>query len=494
MIDTVGNRCLYISPQYETVWGQSCASQLADPESWLKSLHPDDLDRVVTAVNTRKLEGAYDEVYRVLRPDGSMRWVRDRAFPIRDTGGQIFRLVGTAIDITEQRQLEEQLLRSQRHEAIGNLSAGIAHDLNNILAPTLMVTSILREKLLDPHDIELLALVEQGAQRGANIIKQLLTFSRGVTGSQSLVDVRHILREMMDLMRETFPREIKVSDQFAKDLAMIAADSTQIHQVLMNLCVNARDAMPQGGRLSLSAQNVAIDAAEAKLHPPAKPGPFVVFSVADTGLGIPPEAIDRIFEPFYTTKQIGKGTGLGLSSVAGIVRSHGGYVTVFSKPGVGSLFKVHIPAVSGPSEMQTAANPDGPPRGHGQIVLVVDDEPSISVAASRTLRMHNYRVLTANNGQSALGLFLEEASNVDLLVTDLMMPVMGGIALIRSLRRLKPTLKVLAMTGLDEKDERNELATLGVTDLLTKPYSPERLLDAVRNAFTSSPSPDRPFQ
>ena len=469
MMDPINNESLYISPQYEQLWGRSCASHEEDPSMWVSSIHPDDRERVILAVQTRRIQGEYDEVYRIVRPDGSMRWIRDRAFPIRNREGQIYRLVGTAIDITEQRKLEEQLLRAQRLEAIGNLSTGIAHDLNNILAPTLMVTSILREKLQDPHDVELLALVEQGAQRGAGIVRQLLTFSRGVTGSRGVVYSNHILREMVDIMRETFPKDIQIIEQVPADLSPILADSTQIHQVVMNLCVNARDAMPNGGRLSLGAENAFINDEEAGMYPPSKAGNYVVFSVTDTGEGIPSESLDKIFEPFFTTLNnlAAKGTGLGLSTVTReLCEATERFVTVTSKVASGSTFRVHIPAAESPAVAPLPVSAPELPRGQGQRVLIVDDESPICLAAARTLERQNYRVLTATNGQDALAVFLQAESDVELLMTDLMMPHMGGLALIRTLRSLNPSIKVLATTGLDEKAEsRDELVSLNVFDI-----------------------------
>lgn len=478
MSDVRSNEILYVSPGYEDIWGRPCAELYAAHEPWLDSVHPDDLEWVARAVETKQLDGTYDETYRIVRPDGSLRWVRDRAFPLKDASGAITRIVGVAEDITERKKLEEQFLRGQRLEAIGTLSSGIAHDLNNILAPMLMVAPLLKEKLADPEDVELLMMVEHGAQRGANIIKQLLTFSRGVDSERGIVQPRHLLREMAAMMRETFPREIEVEERFPVDLWPVFADATQIHQVLMNLCVNARDAMRHGGRITLDATNLLLDERDVASHPDAKAGRYVCIIVSDTGEGIPRENLDRIFEPFFTTKDIGKGTGLGLSTVLGIVKSHGGFVKVYSEPGRGSAFQVHLPAIVDAAE--TAVASVQPPRlGRQETILVVDDEDAIRHTLTVILEKNNYRVLSAPNGRDAITLFLSHRDEVQLVLTDIMMPGMNGVTLIKTLRSFSPRIHVVAASGLHDQDRRDELALLGVTQVLAKPCSREELLKAV---------------
>ena len=344
MSDVRSKAILYVSPGYEDIWGRPCAELYAAHEPWLDSVHPDDRDRVAHAVATQQLSGKYDETYRIVRPDGALRWVRDRAFPLRGATGEVTRIVGVAEDITERKKLEEQFLRGQRLEAIGTLSSGIAHDLNNILAPMLMVAPLLKEKLADPEDVELLMMVEHGAQRGANIIKQLLTFSRGVDTERGIVQPRHLLREMAALMRETFPREIEVEERFPADLWPVVADATQIHQVLMNLCVNARDAMRDGGRITLDAKNLVLGERDVALHPEARAGQHVCIMIADTGEGIPRENLDRIFEPFFTTKPVGVGSGQGLAMAwRMVVEDHRGELSFETEAGVGTTFLVRLP-------------------------------------------------------------------------------------------------------------------------------------------------------
>jgi signal transduction histidine kinase/ActR/RegA family two-component response regulator len=435
---------------------------------------------VVLAAMTKQTAGTYDETYRVVRPDGTIRWVRDRAFPIRDEQGVMRRVVGVAEDISERKKLEEQFLRAQRLEAIGTLSSGIAHDLNNILAPMLMVGALLQDKLSDPHDLTLLEMVEQGAQRGAGIIKQLLTFSRGIGGDRGIVQLRHLVKEMAGIMRETFPREIAIVEVADAELWPVVADATQLHQVLMNLCVNARDAMPGGGALRLAADNVQLGETEAGLHAEAKPGRYAVLTVADSGHGIPREIISRIFEPFFTTKEIGKGTGLGLSTAVGIVRSHGGFVVVDSEPGRGTKFRVFLPAAEGADRAAPTSVADHSPGGKQELILVVDDEPAIRATLRHLLERHHYAVLTAAHGLEALEALQRERENVRLILTDVMMPVMGGIPLIRAAQALVPTVKIVATTGLDDQGRRAELGALGVAEILMKPFNTPEILAALR--------------
>jgi nitrogen-specific signal transduction histidine kinase/CheY-like chemotaxis protein len=387
-------------------------------------------------------------------------------------------VVGVAEDVTESKNLETQFLRAQRLEAVGTLSGGIAHDLNNILAPVLMVAPMLREKLADPRDAALLDMVEQAAVRGASIIRQLLTFSRGIEGERGPVQVKHLVREMLALMQETFPREIEITGGTAAQLWPVTADATQLHQVLMNLCVNARDAMPSGGKLALAAQNAVVEKGEIAQHPDAPAGQYVLLTVSDTGGGIPAENLARIFEPFFTTKEIGKGTGLGLSTVLGIVKSHGGFVTVYSELQRGTVFKVYLPADLA-SAASSATAPPVAPRGRQELILIVDDEASIRISMQRMLEAHNYRVLAAANGEEALKHLVFHRDRIKLVFTDLMMPGMNGLELIRALRHLEPHMKIIAASGLHDRERQEELAGLGIHEMLAKPFTPLAALEAI---------------
>jgi PAS domain S-box-containing protein len=482
MLDVATGRVLYVSPAYETVWGRSCESLYAAPRSWTEPIHPDDKVRVLVA-QPNLLRGNYDENYRIVRPDGAVRWIHDQAYPVKGADGTVQRIVGVAEDVTAERELETKLLRAQRLEAIGTLSSGIAHDLNNILAPVLMAAGLLRSEARDARSRELLEMVESGAHRGANVIRQLLTFSRGVEGARVAVQVRHLMKEMAEIARETFPRNIAVSDAAAGDLRLVSADATQLHQVLMNLCVNARDAMPGGGTLELRAENAVLTEGNMPAHAGARAGAFVRLTVTDTGRGIPPEISERIFDPFFTTKGIGEGSGLGLSTALGIVKSHGGFIALKSAPGEGAAFSVFLPAAADGRlpAAPVAKSPRAP--GRGETVLVIDDEALIRQGVSRTLEPLNYRIVTAGDGREGLEVFRRHRAEIRLVVIDLMMPVMGGSAAIRALQAEAPDIRIVVMSGMVPESERAGLHALGLREILMKPFGPDELVQTVAAAL-----------
>jgi PAS domain S-box-containing protein len=402
-----------------------------------------------------------------------------------DESGRPKEVLAINTDITERKQLEANFLRAQRMEGIGALAGGIAHDLNNILQPILMTAPLLRETTGDPESREMLDTVENCAQRGANIIKQLLTFARGEPSARVPLPVRHLLNEMNKLIQETFPKNIQLRVNVPKNLWQVLGDATQIHQALMNLCVNARDAMSNGGTLTLAAENLTLDEAFAAMMPGAKPGPYICVSVADTGMGIPPEHLDRIFDPFFTTKEIGKGTGLGLATVLGIARGHGGFVRVNSQTGKGTTFELYLPASP---EAKAAARPKCemlPPRAGGELILVVDDEASVRGVVRRALEKHGYQVATAAEGVEAMGLFAQHRAEIRAVLTDMMMPEMDGPSLVRALRHMEPQLPILGMTGVGEKADIKGLETLDLLVLLTKPFNSAVLLGVLHQALAA---------
>lgn len=489
--DARTQRIVYVSPAFEKIWGRKPADFTDVPLStWLTTIHPEDRARIQAAAAPTDPSIRFDEQYRILQPDGSVRWVRDQAFPVeRDPGGPL-RLVGVAQDITERKQLEAQFLRAQRMEAVGTLAGGIAHDLNNILAPMLMAAGLLKERIADARDRDMLDMVERSARRGADIIRQLLTFSRGVEGDRGTVQIRHLVKEMGAIIRETFPRQISFDETTAGDLWPVIADATQLHQVLVNLSVNARDAMPGGGSLAITAENCVIAPADPQVIRGATPGRHVVVTVSDTGTGMSPGVVDRIFDPFFTTKAPGKGTGLGLSTVLAIVRSHRGVITVESEPAKGSVFRVFLPAVPEVKVEEAARTRDPLPVGRGELVLVVDDEEPIRDATRQALERQNYRVLTAGDGKQALTAFLPQRDQIRLVITDLMMPHMGGAALVQALRVINPTLRIIATSGLTEEMSPEEMAALGIVEVLPKPCGPKPLLEAIRRVLDGDERPD----
>lgn len=408
-------------------------------------------------------------IWKHRRKDGALIDVEITSHEIEYEGRRA--RVVLALDVTERKKIEAQMLRAQRMESIGTLAGGIAHDLNNVLAPILMAIEILRRRLPDEQDARMLDTLEQSARRGAGMVKQVLAFARGVEGERSILQVKHIVEEVEKIVTETFNRSIQILSSVPRNLWTIHGDATQLYQVLMNLCVNARDAMPLGGTLRIEALNTAIDEQYARMNIEATPGPYVVLTVTDSGTGIPPAIIDKIFEPFYTTKEPGKGTGLGLSTVVGIVKGHGGFVNVYSEPGKGSQFKVYLPAAETSEHPVERVQEEAPPPGDGRLILVVDDELGIRDITRSTLEFCGYRVLTASDGTEALALYARHGQEIRAVVTDMMMPYMDGPTTIRALRNLNPDVRIVAMSGLMENRKIVELLESKQVRFIQKPFT-----------------------
>jgi PAS domain S-box-containing protein len=486
MTDVARNEMLYVSPGYEAIWGRSCDSLYGSSVSWADSIHPEDRERVMQAARTKQTVGKYDETYRVVRPDGTLRWVHDRAFPIRDEAGTVTRVVGVAEDITERKKLEEQFLRAQRLESIGMLAAGIAHDLNNVLAPIGLASTLLRDGISKSGDLQLLDTLEKSAARGAGLVRQILGFARGVGGEPRLMQAKHLLHDIAGIAFETFPKSIVVVEDVAADLWPINANPTQIHQVVLNLCVNARDAMPAGGTLRLRGENCTLDGAAANRIAGSRPGAWAVLSVEDTGSGIPPKVLARIWEPFFTTKELDKGTGLGLSTVRGLVETHQGFVTVETEVGRGTTFRVYLPAAESTRVEAGPAAHEPVSRGRGELILLVDDEKLIRETARPVLMQAGYRVITATNGSEAATLFASRAAEIALVITDLDMPHLDGAALIRVVRTFRPTLKVLVISGHPNRDDGAKPENFA-SAILTKPFTADQLLHHVHRLLSPAP-------
>ena len=377
--------------------------------------------------------------------------------------GQPDHILSISTDVTEKKQLEKQFLRAQRLESIGTLASGIAHDLNNILAPIFMATEILQEETLTPGGKAMLQTIQQSAQRGADIVKQVLTFVRGTEGKRTSLMLGYIIDEVRKVASETFPRNIQVSYSVDRDLWLVNGDATQLHQVLMNLCVNARDAMPQGGQLRLSAKNTTDEL-----------GPRVLITVEDTGTGIPSEIMEKVFDPFFTTKELGKGTGLGLSTVLGIVKSHGGILNVDSKEGVGTSFQISLPVDQTSQRSETVVQRTPVRKGNGELILLVDDEAEIRRTTAQALIQNGYDVLTAHDGHSALAQFTTSKDKIRLVVSDIMMPGVNGASLLEGIKTINPLVSIIVTSGIAERAELP-----GVSRTLQKPFHGEVLLRAV---------------
>ena len=409
------------------------------------------------------------------RKDGSCVTVNSRWTAVPNEHGNASSVLVINTDMTEQKLLEGQILRTQRLESIGTLASGVAHDLNNILAPILMAAPLLRDEMSAEKRRQLVRLVETSAERGAAIVGQVLTFARGADGERVLVQPIYALKEVAELVGETFPKSITVHTSYPEDLALIEADPTQLHQVLLNLCVNARDAMPDGGDLSLSAENFEVDEHYAAMTPGLTAGPHLLLKISDTGPGIPEEIMEKIFDPFFTTKTVGNGTGLGLSTVLGIVQNHGG--TINAESGArGTTFQVLLPAAGAPFAAAEPIEDDELPRGRGETILVVDDEAAIREVAEPLLRKHGYEVLLAEDGPAALTAFAGHTAKIDLVLTDLTMPLMSGIALARTIRKMQSDACIIISAGREDDCAPAEMGEIGVAATLPKPYTQAALL------------------
>jgi PAS domain S-box-containing protein len=471
-----------------TLFGYPREEISSDAAWWKERIHPDDRDRIQKSIDVAldmRATGLWNEEYRYLRKDGEYAVVQDRGHVIRDTAGKGIRMVGGMTDITEHKKLLNQYLRAQRMESIGTLAGGVAHDLNNVLAPILMSVELLRLTAVDPNAHKLINTVEQSARRGADLVRQVLTFARGIDGGRRVaIKVDHLLKDIARIASETFPRSIQTQVKLGRDLWAVTGDATQLHQVLLNFVVNARDAMADGGNLTLSAENITIDEQYAATSREAKPGAYLCASIADTGCGIPPEHLDRIFEPFFTTKEVGKGTGLGLSTARSIVGSHNGFITVSSELNKGSTFKVYLPADPSLRASENAPASLGDlPRGHGETILVIDDETSILTITQQTLEAFGYRVMVARDGAEAIALYAQHRDTIAVVVTDMVMPIMDGPATITALMRINPRVLIVAASGLNSNGRTSKAADAGVTHFLPKPYTAETLLITLRDVL-----------
>ncbi len=441
------------------------------------------LPQFETPLKTVIEQGEWQGELSKVTKDGKKVIVASRWALVRNEAGQPKSILTVDTDITQKKQLEAQFLRTQRLESLGTLAGGIAHDLNNILTPILAIAQLLPLKLrnIDAQSQQLLQTLEVSAKRGAAVVKQVLSFTRGVEGKRTVIQIRCLIGEVKQVAQQTFPKTIQVYADLAPDLWPVFADATHIHQVLMNLSINARDAMPEGGTLSFYAENLFIDAQYAQMYLDAQVGPYIVITVADTGTGMPPEVVDQIFDPFFTTKEPGKGTGLGLSTVIGIIKSYGGFVKVLSQVGVGTEFKIFLPAMKG---TQTPIVEESKlPIGRGEVILVVDDEAQIREIIQTTLETYNYKVLKASDGIEAIALYVQHKDEVSVVLLDMMMPSMDGATTIGMLRKINPIVKVVATSGLVPKNQLME--ALGVQSFLPKPYTTQELLNTLHGVLST---------
>ena len=487
MTDVAKSRVLYVSPGYETIWGRTCQSLYETAAEWIDAIHADDRERVRRAALTQQADGDYDIQYRVVRPNGEVRWVHDRAFPVRDASGQVLRVVGVAEDITERRSLELQVRQTQKMESVGQLAAGIAHDFNNLLTVIVSSADLLREgPTVVPSAGELIDDILEAARRGASLTRQLLAFTRQEMVEPRVVDLPLLVSDSEKLLRRLLGEHVRLVFTHAPAVPAVHVDPGQWSQVLLNLAVNARDAMPDGGVLEISTHREVVDEDIARAHPGLKPGVWAALVVRDTGAGMAPEVRARIFEPFFTTKGRGKGTGLGLSVVYGVVQQSRGHIEVDSAPGKGTTFTLRLPAASPVVAAKEVSLL--PPAWGNERLMVVEDEESLRRVVSRVLSARGYLVTTAADGDEALRLCETLPAPPELLITDVVMPNVDGATLAARMRARYPSLKVLYTSGyVDESVTRRGLLERGAS-FLQKPYTPAVLLVRVRELLDDEPA------
>jgi len=493
MTNPAKNRMLYISPAYERIWGRTCQSLYASPQDWLEAIHPEDRSRVEQAAMTRQVEGSYDEEYRIIRPDGSVGWVQDRAFPVQDATGRVVRIVGVAQDITERKRgeetrqkLEAQLRQAQKMEAIGRLAGGIAHDFNNILVPIIGYTELAMLELSPDDKLSAdLKRVREAAERAAGLTRQILAFSRKQLLEMQVFDLNELVMDFKKMIQRLIGEDIEVQTSLDSALSWIKADKGQIEQMLLNLVVNARDAMPTGGRLIIETANAYLDEAYVKKYTDAQPpGPYVMLAVSDTGHGMDADIQQHIFEPFFTTKEQGKGTGLGLATVFGIVKQHGGNIWVYSEVGKGTTFKIYLPQ-AGETPPFAPKQISLPASVHGvETVLVVEDEAMVRKLVCETLAMYGYKIMEAPGPGDGFRLASEYKETIHLLLTDLIMPEMNGRELYQKVAAVHPNIKVLYMSGYTGDVIIHHGLLDEEVNFLQKPFTIQNLTQKIRRVLS----------
>ncbi|TDU66456.1 PAS domain S-box-containing protein [Prosthecobacter fusiformis] len=480
LVRDLDHHILYWNRSAERLYGWSAQEAIGKSIQELLYREP---SAFIAATQATITAGEWTGELQQMTKDGKPITIEARWTLVRNQAGEPKSILAINTDITERKKLEQQFLRAQRMESIGTLAGGIAHDLNNVLAPIMMSIELLKLNEQNPQRLSILNTIETSTKRGADMVKQVLSFARGMEGQQLEVAVAPLLKEVEKISNETFLKNIEVRSTIPNDLWTVEGDPTQLHQVLINLCVNARDAMPNGGTLTIAATNVRLDEHYVAMNLDARVGPYVVVNVEDTGTGMSPEVMERIFEPFYTTKELGKGTGLGLSTTLAIIKSHGGFVRVYSEAGHGTRFHVYLPAHT---EIR-AKNPDESveelPRGSGEQILLVDDEAAVRQITRQTLEAFGYRVLLAADGAEATAHFAMQKDDISVVLTDMMMPVMDGPTMIPVLMRIKPEVRIIAASGLNANGMVAKAANAGVKHFIPKPYTAETLLKTLRSVL-----------
>jgi two-component system, cell cycle sensor histidine kinase and response regulator CckA len=482
MADVRIQRMLYISPAYEGIWGRSCQSLIENPRSFLDPVHPEDRERVLATLALQEIGQPFAHEYRIVRPDGSVRWIRDRGFPLRNETRQVTHYVGVAQDITETRKLEEQFRQAQKMEGIGQLAGGVAHDFNNMLAAIQMQSDLLKGSGgLSADQAEFTDEISASVQRASALTRQLLLFSRREVFQPRDLDLSESIVSTTKMLKRILGENVQMQLRLAPQPMFIHGDAGMMDQILLNLVVNARDAMPNGGQLIIETAGVVFDPFAASQSAQARPGSFVCLSVSDSGCGIPSDILPKIFEPFFTTKDVGKGTGLGLATVFGIVQQHQGWINVYSEVNHGTTLRIYLPRLA--KNAGATASPSTPTaaRGGNETILLAEDDPSLRASVRKAIAQLGYRVLEAPTGVKALEVWKQNRDEIKLLLTDLVMPDgMSGKDLAQRLLQESPELKVIYMSGYSVEVVGKDFPLKEGDNFLTKPFQASKLAKTIR--------------
>jgi len=483
-LDDVDRNPLWWSDEVYRIFGHEAGAFAASNEAFFRAVHADDVPRIREAVGRAVRDGVpYVVEHRIIRPSGEERIVQERSHIERDDAGRPVRMIGTVLDVTERRHLEEQFRQSQKMEAIGRLAGGVAHDMNNLLTAILGSTELLLLDLPAGPTRDEVAEMRAVAERAADLVRRLLAFSRRQVLEPRVLDLNDLVGNLQKMLRRLIGEDVELRFAPGPRLGAVRADPGQLEQVILNLAVNARDAMPQGGRLTIETANADLDDAYVHRHAGVTPGPYVLLSVSDNGIGMDKDTLAHLFEPFFTTKPRGQGTGLGLATVYGIVKQSGGHVWAYSEPARGATFKVYLPRADDMVAAEaTPAAAAGPARG-SETVLLIEDEQVVRVLARKVLAQHGYTVLEAAGAEEALALVAQHFGSIHLILTDVVMPGMSGRELARRLAARLPEIKVLYMSGYsDDAVVRHGVLDPG-TAFIQKPFTPHGLARKVRDVL-----------
>ena len=486
MADAETGHLIYVSPAYEQIWGRSVAESGAD---WRASIHDEDRARVCEAFRQDAAAGRFDVDYRVVQPDGTVRWIKDRGFPVTGPHGVTRRIVGIAEDVTDRRTLEQQLIHSQKMEGIGRLAGGIAHDFNNILTAILGYSDIALDSVDETSPLrDDINEIRRAAERAASLTRQLLALSRRQVLKMQVVNLDTIVRGVERMLKRLIGADVLIEAQLSSGLHHVKADTGQIEQILVNLAVNARDAMPDGGTLTIETADVQIDTTDAA-HVAA--GRYVMLRVSDTGCGMGEETQARIFEPFFTTKEQGKGTGLGLATVYGAVKQLGGQVRVSSQPNRGTTFTIYLPETDESLEAPVQAGLLEATQVGKETVLVVKDNEHTLAFTGRVLRRAGYNIIEAATPAEALEISSHFDGPIDLVLTDMIMPGMNGSQVGDRIQAMRPQAKVLYMSGFASGRVSDGGLVEPTVALISKPFAADELLRQVRQMLDAQPTTGR---